>query len=69
MMDVRTTLHRTDWAMLAKQKRLLLEIQAHTTLYDDQRDAIDGIINWIDAIQDAAENEGYPVVFLTEDAE
>lgn len=26
-----------------------------------------GILHWIDALQDAAEADGYPVVFLTEE--
>lgn len=50
----------TDWALLAQQKLALLSM--HVTR--DQGRAIDGLLNWIDAIQDAAENDGYPVVWL-----
>ena len=61
-MTVAQVLTKTDWAALAEQKRNLLAD-------DPSMDFLDGLVCWIDAIQDAAELEGYPVVFLTEDEE
>ena len=54
---VSAVLHSTDWTLLSQQKLVLL---------DSPPDKIVGLINWIDAIQDAAESEGYPVVWLEE---
>jgi hypothetical protein len=62
LMDV---LNRTDWAMLAQQKVALVTAVQEELLKPTEYG--DGLLNWIDAIQDAAEKEGYPVVFLTED--
>lgn len=46
----------TDWALLAEQKRDLVEACSHG--WD-----LEGLVNFIDAIQDAALIAGYPVVF------
>jgi hypothetical protein len=58
MDDIRYVLANTDWAMLAKQKQRLL--------LDADDDLVMGVVHFIDAIQDAAQTAGYPVVWLTE---
>jgi HSP20 family molecular chaperone IbpA len=59
----------TDWAMLAKQKLALLQAIDTAQATGDDTVPLHGILNWIDNLQDAAKEEGYPVVFLTEDEE
>jgi hypothetical protein len=49
----------TNWDLLREQKLVLVKA---CELYP----ALEGILNWIDALQDAAEEDGFPVVFLTE---
>jgi hypothetical protein len=62
-LTIAEVLERTDWAELAQQKLLLLEV-----LNDKPAEhPLEGLLNWIDALQDAAEEAGYPVVFLTGD--
>lgn len=55
-MTVNQVLGQTDWVLLAEQKRALLVIENNP--------AVDGLINFLDALQDAAEFEGFPVVWL-----
>lgn len=59
--NVQTVLDRTDWTKLRDQKAALIEILS--AIKDDE--LIDGLLNWLDAIQDAAEMDGYRVKFLT----
>lgn len=71
-MTVNQALGRTDWKLLAQQKLALVNsipavILAITRDAHKQVELIDGLLNWIDAIQDAAEGEGFPVVFLEDD--
>jgi predicted metal-dependent hydrolase len=47
-----------DWQLLKEQKRWLLE---------QVGEYADGLINLLDYIQDAAEEQGQPVVWLTEE--
>jgi hypothetical protein len=61
-MTIHEVWERTNWRLLAEQKRLLLASLA-------DYDGLEGLLNWIDALQDAAEAEGYPVVFLAEQEE
>jgi biotin synthase-related radical SAM superfamily protein len=56
---VQSVLSRTDWTLLSQQKLALLKACEKDT-------ALDGMLHFIDALQDAAEKEGHPVVFLTE---
>lgn len=56
-------LQRTDWKLLARQKAALVP---PGRLDDETRT---GLLNWIDAIQDAAEQDGYPVVFFENGAQ
>jgi|LakMenEpi03Aug12_release.lakeMendotaPanAssembly.Ray.scaffolds.fasta_scaffold1988607_2 hypothetical protein len=51
-----------DWPLLAKQKARLLEVAAGDKL-------LPGLVSLLDAIQDEASDEGYPVVFLQEGEE
>ncbi|SHG88735.1 hypothetical protein [Bradyrhizobium erythrophlei] len=55
---IHDVLAKTDWALLAQQKLALLRI--------DGNPAVDGLINFLDALQDAAEADGFPVVWLGE---
>jgi hypothetical protein len=50
-------LQKTDWELLRNQKRGLVGGD------------MDGLLHWVDAIQDAAEEAGYPVQFDTEVSE
>jgi len=56
---VQSVLSRTDWTLLSQQKLALLKACEKDT-------ALDGMLHFIDALQDAAEKEGHPVVFLAE---
>lgn len=59
-MTVDQVIDRTDWKLLAAQKQLLLS-RIWDTPEDDE--PLWGLVNWIDAIQDAAEESGTPGVF------
>lgn len=56
-MTLREVFQNTDWTELALQKLTLINV-----CNDDP--ALDGLLHWIDALQDAAEQEGFPVVWL-----
>lgn len=56
MSKIDDVLKQTDWALLAQQKLALLAIEDNP--------AVDGIINFLDALQDAAAAEGYPVQWI-----
>lgn len=47
----------TDWKLLAEQKAALIKACG----FDG---ALSGLLSWIDAVQDAASEEGHPVVWL-----
>ena len=55
-------LRKTDWKYLARQKQSLIEAARNNN-------ELEGLLNWVDAIQDAAELEGHPVVWLSEEHE
>jgi len=68
-------LARTDWASLAQQKLALINTismlraaKAYATVYGGTLDAktlvdhLDGLLNWVDMIQDGADAAGHPVV-------
>ncbi|GAA5512496.1 hypothetical protein Dcar01_01210 [Deinococcus carri] len=79
--NISEVLTHTDWALLAQQKlQLLLVIDdlekrcdaAMTYGRTEEREvlstwleALSGILHWMDALQDAAQAEGHPAVFLT----
>lgn len=72
-------LNRTDWAALAEQKEVLAnevasirsarallaahECDSAADLALDQAESLDGILHWMDALMDAAQQDGFPVVF------
>jgi hypothetical protein len=58
--SIRGVLENTDWALLARQKVELVRVVQER---DKPDDPLDGLINWLDALQDAAANEGLPVVW------
>lgn len=62
---IHDVLDNTGWKLLSKQKLALLESIRRTSDYEIKQYLI-GLLHWIDAVQDAAEADGYPVVFLTE---
>jgi hypothetical protein len=52
-------LSRTDWKLLRKQKKRLANLELVVLDHDKEEDqtyfdAIDGVLNWIDDIQDQA---------------
>ncbi len=58
MSTVDRALESVDWQLLSEQKKWLL----------GQKDEhADGLLNLLDALQDAAEADGFPVVWLGED--
>jgi hypothetical protein len=66
MSAIEKTFARTNWELLAEQKVALLA--AIAVAHDAQQTLhLTGLLNWIDAVQDSAEKDGYAVVFLTEE--
>jgi len=65
-MTVTDTLARTDWTLLAEQKLTLLE-SIHLAADRETADLLTGLLHWLDAIQDAAHDAGFTVIFLTSD--
>lgn len=69
----------TNWELLKQQKGTLVAVisqaendlrhKVDSDLDQEDIDRLSGILNWIDALQDAAEIEGYPVVFHEEEEE
>jgi len=66
-MDIAEVFKRTDWPLLAEQKLALLAV---IRLADEHGASshlvapLDGLLHWIDALQEAAHAAGYPVVWL-----
>lgn len=60
MKNVRQALERVDWNVLLDQKMVLLKAC-------DRYPDLEGLLNFVDAIQDAAERDGFPVQFATEE--
>jgi len=81
MSNVDTVIARTDWKALKEQKLQLVLAMDRTetsilceTLSPEESeqahqelDALKGILHWIDHLQDAAELDGHPVQFTTQD--
>lgn len=59
-MNIVDVLNNTNWKLLAEQKLGLIRLMGDSH-------ELDGLLAWIDCIQDAAQAQSYPVVFLTED--
>jgi L-asparaginase/Glu-tRNA(Gln) amidotransferase subunit D len=53
-------LDQVDWELLSQQKLVLLK----RAMRPGADPAYDGLINFLDALQDAAEQDGRPVVWL-----
>jgi len=66
MTTIRSTLEQTDWPLLAQQKLALIEV-IEICPTTEQTELLQGLLHWIDALQDAAQAEGFNVVFLTTD--
>jgi len=60
---------RIDWKLLANQKATLLDLIDNGLLTQQQRDDLQGVVNYIDSEQDCAADRLAPaeVVFLHED--
>jgi hypothetical protein len=66
MTHIEKTLARVNWHLLAEQKSALVKL-ANAAPDKDTENLLQGLLNLIDYLQDAAEQDGYPVVFLTEE--
>ena len=62
-MTIYEALEQTNWPMLTRQKSSLLAAIDYAESLNRLRTKADleGLLHWIDAIQDAAENEGFRV--------
>jgi hypothetical protein len=58
-------LDQVDWELLSEQKRVLIRLATAP----DADPALDGLLNLLDALQDAAEQDGRPVVWLHDTGE
>lgn len=67
MHSTKAVFDRIDWELLRDQKLVLFKLLTADLLSERVEENLNGILNLIDAIQDAAEKDGFPVVFLTED--
>ncbi len=81
ILPITEALKKTDWALLAKQKLALLHaigdrdpsrgslMTLPAEIREKTRETwlLEGLLSFLDAVQDAAHEEGYPVVFLTEE--
>lgn len=54
-MSVKDVLAQTDWELFRKQKAALRNLP---TMYEDEQNAVSGILNFIDALQDAVVEDG-----------
>ena len=48
----------TNWPLLRDEKLFLMQLPRLYPLSDEEMQKVDGIVHWIDAIQDAAVDEG-----------
>lgn len=60
-MSVIDTLQRTNWPLFAQQKASLVGLLNDKTVTPERLEHLEGILNWIDVVQDAADGEGLPV--------
>jgi hypothetical protein len=61
MSHIDKAIRNTDWELLAQQKLALIRLCASEPMFD-------GLLGFLDAIQDAAEADGLPVVWLGDQA-
>lgn len=60
MNNLADVMRRTDWTELEQQKLALISAA-------DDRPILEGLLNFLDAVQDAAKADGFPVVFLSDE--
>lgn len=71
-MTVTEVLQRTNWTSFAEQKftiLTLLQCMSNMSGEDSKpvlAENLEGLLNFLDALQDAASDDGHPVVYLTE---
>ena len=59
---------KINWPLLANQKLALLSSIGDAPT-SERKHALEGLLNLLDALQDDAHAQGFPVVFLTEEIE
>jgi hypothetical protein len=59
MTTIEETLQNIDWELYLKQKEALFRVIREFKDGSKTAELLDGILNFMDAIQDAAEHEGY----------
>lgn len=57
-MNLMEVMWATDWPLLRSQKVMLLAVIGNPFISVEEERALDGILNWIDNIQDAAVASG-----------
>ena len=67
MEHVNDVLRATDWKLLAQQKVMLIDELFRVA--PGVSHPLDGFIQWVNALQEAAKDDGFPVVFLSDDTE
>lgn len=60
-LSVTDALQRTNWSLFRQQKGTLVSLLNSDTLTPQQTAHLDGLLNWIDAVQDAAADAGVAV--------
>lgn len=64
-MKIAHAMSQTDWKLLKEQKQCLVQLLVEPNrLFPNEQTALQGLLNWIDAVQDAAEIDGFPVEWL-----
>lgn len=70
MTNLEEAFRNVDWALLVQQKQTLLSAINLVALNGtDISNNLTGILHFIDAIQDAAQKDGFPVVPFTDEDE
>jgi hypothetical protein len=68
MTNLEAVFHKVDWTLLAQQKLTLLRAMNLLALSgNDIANNLSGILHFLDAVQDAAKADNFPVVFLTDE--
>ena len=67
MKNLEQAFRNVDWALLAEQKRTLLGVLVAFTNTETANN-LSGILHFLNALQDAAKKDKFPVVFLKEGA-
>lgn len=63
MQNVKEVLDKVDWKLLKDQKQFLMEC-ADKSIPEIWIPWFEGLINFLDALQEAAKKDGYPVVWI-----